>query len=211
MASNVPETPTDLPPGWEAIRAGDRWVYVNHVTKTTQWNAPIMADPIPRSYATNQVARAQARIGFPAEQPRDRLMPSGASDASPLDHRGVPEDKESLPSGWESQVVDGRVLYIDHVNKVTTYTKPTTGADDEYRRSGSGMSGASGGYGSSAGAAAPAALSGDGGGEPPLPPGWTAEKTAGGKVSYVNHNHRTTHWEMPELDLAPAAAATCET
>jgi len=33
--------------------------------------------------------------------------------------------------------------------------------------------------------------------EPPLPPGWEAKTAADGRVYYVDHNTKTTHWERP--------------
>lgn len=38
-----------------------------------------------------------------------------------------------------------------------------------------------------------------------LPPGWTLEKTADGKVYYLDHNTKTSHWTPPVYAPAPAA------
>ena len=35
-------------------------------------------------------------------------------------------------------------------------------------------------------------------GSKPLPPGWVQMLTADGRIYYVNHNDRTTHWELPQ-------------
>ena len=39
-----------------------------------------------------------------------------------------------------------------------------------------------------------------------LPPGWEARKTAKGRVFYLDHNTRTTHWKLPAASDALAAA-----
>ena len=39
-----------------------------------------------------------------------------------------------------------------------------------------------------------------------LPPGWEARKTAKGRVFYLDHNTRTTHWKPPAANDASAAA-----
>ncbi|KAJ1460097.1 hypothetical protein M885DRAFT_426528, partial [Pelagophyceae sp. CCMP2097] len=39
-----------------------------------------------------------------------------------------------------------------------------------------------------------------------LPPGWEKSTNASGDVFYVDHNTRTTHWELPAV--APRAPPT---
>jgi len=42
---------------------------------------------------------------------------------------------------------------------------------------------------------------------PALPPGWEARKTAKGRVFYLDHNTRTTHWKPPAVQTVPSTTA----
>ncbi|XP_030059687.1 E3 ubiquitin-protein ligase HECW1, partial [Microcaecilia unicolor] len=55
------------------------------------------------------------------------------------DHHHYPTIDESLPPNWEARIDShGRVFYVDHVNRTTTWQRPTTAATpDGIRRSGS--------------------------------------------------------------------------
>ncbi|KAJ1200105.1 hypothetical protein NDU88_003932 [Pleurodeles waltl] len=55
------------------------------------------------------------------------------------DHNHYPAIDEALPPNWEARIDShGRVFYVDHVNRTTTWQRPTTAATpDGIRRSGS--------------------------------------------------------------------------
>uniref|UniRef100_H3A600 HECT-type E3 ubiquitin transferase n=1 Tax=Latimeria chalumnae TaxID=7897 RepID=H3A600_LATCH len=55
------------------------------------------------------------------------------------DHHHFPAIDEPLPPNWEARIDShGRVFYVDHVNRTTTWQRPTTAATpDGMRRSGS--------------------------------------------------------------------------
>uniref|UniRef100_A0A6I8P2M2 HECT-type E3 ubiquitin transferase n=1 Tax=Ornithorhynchus anatinus TaxID=9258 RepID=A0A6I8P2M2_ORNAN len=55
------------------------------------------------------------------------------------DHHHYPTIDEPLPPNWEARIDShGRVFYVDHVNRTTTWQRPTTAATpDGIRRSGS--------------------------------------------------------------------------
>ena len=42
---------------------------------------------------------------------------------------------------------------------------------------------------------------------PPLPPGWEARRSAKGRIFYLDHNTRTTHWKPPTSGAPPAPPA----
>ena len=42
---------------------------------------------------------------------------------------------------------------------------------------------------------------------PPLPPGWEARRSAKGRIFYLDHNTRTTHWKPPTRGAPPAPPA----
>ncbi|KAB7505972.1 E3 ubiquitin-protein ligase Nedd-4 [Armadillidium nasatum] len=95
---------------------------------------------------------------------------------------------ESLPKGWTSQVApNGRVFFIDHLNKQTTWIDPRSGMpssppnqrhptnwrhEDELG---------------------------------PLPEGWEQRVHTDGRTFFIDHKKRTTTWEDPRL-LNPAIA-----
>ncbi|KAK6642602.1 hypothetical protein RUM43_004104 [Polyplax serrata] len=99
------------------------------------------------------------------------------------DHRtGIPSS-EGLPPGWTVQVApNGRVFFIDHNEKTTTWVDPRTGRaspmpnqpvasvpkkpDDELS---------------------------------PLPEGWEERMHTDGRTFFIDHNTRTTQWEDPRL------------
>ncbi|KAJ8603633.1 hypothetical protein CTAYLR_007580 [Chrysophaeum taylorii] len=102
-----------------------------------------------------------------------------------------------LPPGIEERVApDGRKYYVDHINKTTTWTRPA---------------------GQSSVVAPP---------PPPPPPaprpvvpvpvappavprqampaGWEEKRTVDGRVYYVDHNTKTTHWSAPVAPRPPS-------
>eukprot|EP00752_Nemacystus_decipiens_P006030 g5445.t1 len=128
-----------------------------------------------------------------------------------------------LPPGWGSQVHDGRVLYVDHINKVTTYEKPTAPLPPGWtaKATSSGkvyyenhitksttwdrpVAPAGGGQVCSVSAKDTPSVSRPAKKEPPLPPGWTAKATSAGKVYYENHITKSTTWDRP---VAPAGGS----
>ncbi|KAM6948288.1 E3 ubiquitin-protein ligase HECW1 [Aplochiton taeniatus] len=75
---------------------------------------------------------------------RDCPLPSSHPVVSQLpalrpDHHHYPTIDEPLPPNWEARVDShGRVFYVDHINRTTTWQRPTTAATpDGIRRSGS--------------------------------------------------------------------------
>ncbi|KAL5005295.1 hypothetical protein ScPMuIL_018751 [Solemya velum] len=93
-----------LPAGWAmGIAPNGRKFYIDHSSKTTSWE-----DPRRRSGSFR---------GTPNDSPQS--MPRTSSNEDLL------KDLGPLPASWEERVhTDGRVFYIDHINKVTQWEDP---------------------------------------------------------------------------------------
>ncbi|CAF0831399.1 unnamed protein product [Brachionus calyciflorus] len=85
-------------------------------------------------------------------------------------------NEPALPPGWDFSYSDkGRIFFIDHVNKTTTWIDPRTGKPspqptlDFESRIG------------------------------PLPPGWEERRHTDGRIFYIDHNRKHTQWEDPRL------------
>ena len=86
-----------LPPGWEETRTQDgQLYYMNHITKSTQWEDP-------RITVNEQMAREQT----------SHLPQIGGGPNGPL------------PNGWEQGVTnEGEIYFIDHRTHRTQWHDP---------------------------------------------------------------------------------------
>ncbi|XP_071546530.1 E3 ubiquitin-protein ligase Nedd-4 isoform X2 [Panulirus ornatus] len=95
---------------------------------------------------------------------------------------------ETLPRGWTSQVApNGRVFFIDHINKQTTWIDPRSGmpsSPPNQRHTNNWR------HEDELG---------------PLPEGWEQRVHTDGRIFFIDHKNRTTTWEDPRL-LNPAIA-----
>lgn len=94
-----------LPPGWEQAKTNDGQIYyLNHITKTTQWEDPRV--PIQRQQIlTNR-----------SVNPRSVSKDSAAASTDSLG---------SLPEGWEQALTEsGDVYFINHINRTTSWNDP---------------------------------------------------------------------------------------
>ncbi|CAN0103355.1 unnamed protein product, partial [Ectocarpus fasciculatus] len=207
--------------GWsEGKTAGGEVFYVNHKDKKTTWDRPkaegipqisvAAADP-PQPVVATPVAREQTASFAPAYS-------SGGSAAS-----GGRGGEQPLPIGWSSKVMaTGEVYYVNHVDKTTSWDRPTVPAAAAATAAAANLHGGvpvvtaqvvhrrgSGNSGSSAVSVGPIVASAvTARGEDPLPNGWSAKVTATGTVYYENHVTKTTSWERPTAPApAPAPAA----
>jgi E3 ubiquitin-protein ligase NEDD4 len=85
--------------------------------------------------------------------------------------RVVPVEQDpSLPEGWEQRLTpDGKVYYVDHNTRATSWEHPASLRD----RSGSDLG--------------------------PMPPGWEMKQMADGRLFFVDHTTHSTQWEDPRL------------
>jgi E3 ubiquitin-protein ligase NEDD4 len=103
---------------------------------------------------------------------------SSSSSGAIVQENGVrtsPNDPP-LPPGWNFAYTDkGRMFFIDHTNKKTTWVDPRTGkpsatpAQEFKSRIG------------------------------PLPAGWEERVHSDGRIFYIDHNRKHTQWEDPRL------------
>uniref|UniRef100_A0A6G1SM25 E3 ubiquitin-protein ligase n=1 Tax=Aceria tosichella TaxID=561515 RepID=A0A6G1SM25_9ACAR len=91
-----------------------------------------------------------------------------------------------LPSGWSMQVApNGRVFFIDHTHKTTTWTDPRTGQPSKVPKKNNVPNKPKNIYVDDLG---------------PLPDGWEERVHSDGRIFFIDHNKRTTQWEDPRLN-----------
>uniref|UniRef100_A0A8C6NXR2 E3 ubiquitin-protein ligase n=1 Tax=Nothobranchius furzeri TaxID=105023 RepID=A0A8C6NXR2_NOTFU len=107
---------------------------------------------------------------------------------------------DPLPPGWERRVDDrGRIYYVDHNTRTTTWQRPTMESVRNFEQWQSQRSQLQGAmhqfnqrylYSASMMSAENDPLG-------PLPPGWERRVDSNDRVYFVNHNTKTTQWEDP--------------
>ncbi|XP_066594780.1 E3 ubiquitin-protein ligase Nedd-4 [Prorops nasuta] len=91
---------------------------------------------------------------------------------------------ECLPPGWGMQVApNGRVFFIDHNERATTWIDPRTGRPSSIPNN-------------IAPSATPRSDLDQLG---PLPEGWEERVHTDGRIFFIDHNTRTTQWEDPRM------------
>ncbi|CAN0529660.1 unnamed protein product, partial [Ectocarpus sp. 12 AP-2014] len=201
-----------LPPGWsESKTAGGDIFYVNHKDKKTTWVRP---------KGVPQISVAEAHPPQPVVATQAISFSPGYSSSGSAASGGL-GGEQPLPAGWTSKTMPtGEVYYVNHVDKTTSWERPTVPAAAAAAASNThgvpfvtaqvvpaGYSGSSGlSVGPIGGAAVASAVAA--GGEGPLPPGWSAKTTATGTVYYENHVTKITSWERPTAPAAPVAHAS---
>ncbi|XP_011163216.1 E3 ubiquitin-protein ligase NEDD4 isoform X4 [Solenopsis invicta] len=195
-----------LPPGWEERQdANGRTYYVNHIARFTQWERPE-----PDTTATSGIVEQrnldtaatefQRRFHISADdegrhrnsvvnQTDDNIdSPAGSRRSSEQIESPKPtlpvSNDEGLPPGWGMQVApNGRIFFIDHNERATTWIDPRTGrpssipnhiAPSTTARSDLDQLG-------------------------PLPEGWEERVHTDGRIFFIDHNTRTTQWEDPRM------------
>ena len=111
---------------------------------------------------------------------------SGSTPTQPAsDATNVSLNSEGLPQNWSMQVApNGRVFFIDHVNKVTTWVDPRTSKPSAVPGKGKVVN-------------KPKFTSVDDLG--PLPDSWEERVHTDGRIFFIDHSTRTTQWEDPRL------------
>ncbi|XP_058444421.1 E3 ubiquitin-protein ligase Nedd-4-like isoform X2 [Malaya genurostris] len=118
-----------------------------------------------------------------------RSSTSNENDSSSSSPAGT---EAVLPSGWSMQLApNGRVFFIDHNEKKTSWVDPRTGRAspmpntpnnstiNDSRRPEDGLA--------------------------PLPEGWEERVHTDGRIFFIDHNTRTTQWEDPRLSMPNVA------
>ncbi|XP_075216382.1 E3 ubiquitin-protein ligase Nedd4 isoform X2 [Lycorma delicatula] len=196
-----------LPQGWEERQdANGRTYYVNHLARTTQWERPTLNNEVNGRTSQNletAVTEFQRRFHISSDEVEANRRTSVASNLSqvnevvdsPTQPNSEPTQNdnttspnaEGLPLGWSLQVApNGRVFFIDHNTKATTWVDPRTGRASPMPNQ----------------AQVPTAARRVAGSEDelgPLPEGWEERVHNDGRIFFIDHNTRTTQWEDPRL------------
>ncbi|CAL1526012.1 unnamed protein product [Lymnaea stagnalis] len=200
---NRPTESSTLPPGWEErTDANGRFYYVNHLTRTTQWERPIGGADTPsavdvqrqRSLEAQQLYRNRRHIS----QDDTLSLSTSVSETNihgdeERRHIGSEDpEEEPLPAGWAIGIApNGRTFYIDHNTRATSWEDPRKLALHR--------------VGSLRTTESPSPLFRSSSVEDllhnlgPLPPGWEERTHSDGRVFFIDHNNKTTHWEDPRL------------
>nr|XP_020478808.1 E3 ubiquitin-protein ligase SMURF2-like isoform X1 [Monopterus albus] len=177
----------DLPDGWEERRtASGRIQYLNHITRTTQWERPTRPaseysspgrplscivdenTPVSTNGATPTTALPSSDGDQRAQERRVRSQRH--RNYMSRTHLHTPPD---LPEGYEQRTTQQGQVYFLH-----TQTGVSTWHDPRVPRDLSNVNCEELG---------------------PLPPGWEIRNTATGRVYFVDHNNRTTQFTDPRL------------
>uniref|UniRef100_A0A671YLQ9 HECT-type E3 ubiquitin transferase n=1 Tax=Sparus aurata TaxID=8175 RepID=A0A671YLQ9_SPAAU len=182
-----------LPPGWEERQDNlGRTYFVNHESRTTQWQRPTVQD--------NNV-ELQRRQNNNTEVEHAFMTRRQISDPDENTTRESPEllpTSTGLPPGWEEKRDNkGRRYYVNHNSRTTSWTKPLV----------------QGGAGSpqSPPPSQPPAPSEESPQHTPspeptyesgfLPAGWEVRSAPSGRPFFIDHNTKTTTWEDPRLKI----------
>ncbi|MCJ1469193.1 hypothetical protein MMC07_007826 [Pseudocyphellaria aurata] len=120
----------------------------------------------------SEISASRPNTSRPGQFIADHLSSLGAvneSNVSPRSSTSIEEDIKPLPPGWERErTPEGRLYYIDHNRRTTTWQHPLSQSNesDETLRK-------------------------------PLPEGWERRSTKEGRRYFVDHNTRSCHWEFP--------------
>ncbi|XP_055542084.1 E3 ubiquitin-protein ligase Nedd-4-like isoform X4 [Wyeomyia smithii] len=209
-----------LPSGWEERQdAIGRTYYVNHIARTTQWERPTAVLP---QHGINEMAAAFQRRFHISNDPGDtessnnnalsdstlgrinannRSSPTSSPQlGASVAHQQLPSS-EGLPTGWTMQFAgNGRLFFIDHINKKTSWVDPRTGVASSIPSpalaSSAAIVGANGEAVGIAGATGTNRADDELG---PLPEGWEERVHSDGRTFFIDHNTRATQWDDPRL------------
>lgn len=123
---------TDLPQGWSsAVAADGRVYYMYHNERRTQWEHPVTGQRSRRhsqspqqtsTIATGTTPQATAMLTAASSVP-SRSSQSHSQSQSQSEDQPI---HQPLPPGWERKVnAAGRVYYIDHNTRTTSWVRPT--------------------------------------------------------------------------------------
>ncbi|XP_067015610.1 E3 ubiquitin-protein ligase Nedd-4 isoform X2 [Anabrus simplex] len=129
----------------------------------------------PTVEGTNTPSPAQVRRD---PEPTICVQPSSPEQRVP----SLGLNSDGLPQGWSMQVApNGRVFFIDHNERATTWVDPRTGRASPMPNQNP----------------PPSRRPEDELG--PLPEGWEERVHTDGRIFFIDHNTRTTQWEDPRL------------
>lgn len=169
-----------LPPNWEErTDSTGRVFYVNHQTRTTQWDRPVVGPTVENS----NLLRNDRDQSFRAITEQASRMYEMRRHISHDDARGNRRPSE-LPSRSNSDaaVLDRSQALIDSADRGNT----TPNISEEEQDFGDFAESVIG----------------------PLPSNWQIQKSAGGRIFFIDHNRRTTSWVDPRTGKPTPQAST---
>ncbi|XP_065912418.1 uncharacterized protein [Dysidea avara] len=196
-----PDDFEELPAGWELrLDSNRRPLFVHHDTRMASLQRPTNEQQ--QQPETSSLRPFLPRLHSVEEEEEDEEVEDGwllvgsptatisqaSSDSQQSTQSQTQESTEELPPGWERRYTnDGKLFYIDHNTRSTSWTLPKKQKKKKIpppppRRTAS-MS-------SSASVQAQKQ-------DENLPPGWETRLTKDGKLYYVDHNTRNTTWVHP--------------
>ncbi|KAE8748048.1 hypothetical protein FOCC_FOCC005243 [Frankliniella occidentalis] len=160
-----------LPLGWEERLDGNgRTYYVNHVARTTQWERPTVSEI---NAGSDQVEIAAVEFQRRFHISADEDDPSGNLSSA------------GLPPGWSMQIApNGRMFFIDHNERSTSWVDPRTGRASPMPNPPSTQ---------------PTLRQQPADELGPLPEGWEERMHSDGRIFFIDHNTRQTQWDDPRL------------
>ncbi|XP_023223160.1 E3 ubiquitin-protein ligase Nedd-4-like isoform X2 [Centruroides sculpturatus] len=183
-----------LPAGWEERQdANGRTYYVNHIARTTQWERPTGISPTEEQVQQRSLDSArefERRFHISADNGEmESQIPEETPVQSPTElssQLSAQLSLDGLPAGWSLQVApNGRVFFIDHNTKTTTWVDPRTGRPSPLPNQNNVPN-------------RPSFSSVDDLGQ--LPEGWEERVHTDGRIFFIDHNTRITQWEDPRLN-----------
>uniref|UniRef100_A0A671RFC9 E3 ubiquitin-protein ligase n=1 Tax=Sinocyclocheilus anshuiensis TaxID=1608454 RepID=A0A671RFC9_9TELE len=156
----------ESPESWEIITADETTLYNSH----SERSPPPPHSPMEFTGFCEEFNRLQAG--------NDRRTSLTVSPHTLINQSNeLLPTSAGLPPGWEEkQDSKGRIYYVNHNSRTTTWTRPLIQRNDAENSL----------LPTSAG----------------LPPGWEEKQDSKGRIYYVNHNSRTTTWTRPLIQHA---------
>uniref|UniRef100_A0A673JQX3 E3 ubiquitin-protein ligase n=1 Tax=Sinocyclocheilus rhinocerous TaxID=307959 RepID=A0A673JQX3_9TELE len=217
-----------LPPGWEERQDNlGRTYYVNHESRTTQWHRPTIQDS-QRDNEQRQDTHSESQRAFltrrqisehgenherresPEPQGHGSRRGSGQTltvEEHPV-HPVLLPTSAGLPPGWEEkQDSKGRIYYVNHNSRMTTWTRPLIQLIQPPSEAAAAVAGAA----LNPTVYAPPLLSPDVSPQHTLshspehtglmPAGWEVRSAPNGRSFFIDHNTKTTTWDNPRLKV----------
>uniref|UniRef100_A0A8C1Z9B0 E3 ubiquitin-protein ligase n=1 Tax=Cyprinus carpio TaxID=7962 RepID=A0A8C1Z9B0_CYPCA len=225
-----------LPPGWEERQDNlGRTYYVNHESRTTQWHRPTIHWEIITADETTLYNSHSERSPPPPHSPMEftgfceefSRLQTGNDRRTSLT---LLPTSGGLPPGWEEkQDSKGRMYYVNHNSRLTTWTPPLIQVrlsplsressinsliqppSEAAAASAAAVAGGVSSLSQNPSGYAPPLLSPEVSPQHtrahtpehagPMPAGWEARSAQNGRPFFIDHNTKTTTWDDPRLKV----------
>ncbi|XP_075431868.1 E3 ubiquitin-protein ligase NEDD4 isoform X1 [Ascaphus truei] len=194
----------DSPESWEIITEDEATVYSNHsVQSQTAPNNNDVQAQITEELST----RLNISVNAPNGRPSSSTVHSNRRESlQSYTHEELPTlpvllpTSSGLPPGWEEKQDDkGRLYYIDHNTRMTTWEKPVMQGPMEIAQPPPGQSSSTSFQPQiTTNESAQLSLDLEQGF---LPKGWELRRAPNGRSFFINHVTKTTTWEDPRLRI----------